>query len=102
MPVRMASSAAEALVRSIGTWPLPPKNTRCATPLGPVPVKYSALARKVTRRRSDSGMNTQSAADRWLLAMIAAPLAGTWPIPSTRGRNTSLATGPTATYLRNQ
>jgi hypothetical protein len=30
----------------------------------PVPVKYSALARKVTRRFSDRGMKIQSAADR--------------------------------------
>ena len=89
-------------MRSISTWPLPPKNTRWAKPFTPVPVKYSALARNVTRRRSAMGMNTQSAADRWLLAMIAAPVAGTCSAPTARGRNTSFAIGPTATYLRNQ
>ena len=42
----------------------------------PGPVKYSALARKVTRRLRESGMWIQSAADRWLDARIAAPVVG--------------------------
>ena len=48
--------AAEALDRSIGTWPAPEKKARCRKPFTPLPVKYSALARKVTRRCSWSGM----------------------------------------------
>jgi hypothetical protein len=64
LPVWIAASAADALDRSIGTWPAPVKNARRRKPFTPVPVKYSALARKVTRRRKDIGMNTQSAADR--------------------------------------
>ena len=48
----MAFSAAEALERSIGTWPAPEKKARWRKPFTPVPVKYSALARKVTRRLS--------------------------------------------------
>ena len=63
-PVWIAFSAAEALDRSIGTWPAPEKNARWALPFTPVPVKYSALARKVTRRLSDRGMKIQSAAER--------------------------------------
>ena len=43
----------------------------------PVPVKYSALATKVTLRRTISGMKIESQKLRWLLAMIAAPLLGT-------------------------
>jgi hypothetical protein len=102
MPVWIASSAAEALVRSIGTWPAPEKNARCRKPFTPVPVKYSALARKVTRRFSESGMKIQSAADRWLLARIAAPVEGTCSVPSARGRKTACTSGPIATNLRNQ
>ena len=101
-PVWIASSAAEALDRSIGTCPAPEKNARCRVPLTPVPVKYSALARKVTRRLRDSGMWIQSAADRWLLARIAAPVSGTCSVPSARGRNTACTTGPIAMNLRNQ
>ena len=102
MPVRMASSAAEASVRSIGTCPLPAKKTRCRKPLTPVPVKYSALARKVTRRLRDSGMKIQSAAERWLLARMAAPVAGTFSAPSARGRKTRRTAGPMATNFKNQ
>jgi hypothetical protein len=78
------------------------KNARCRAPFTPVPVKYSALARKVTRRLRDSGMWIQSAAERWLLARIAAPVAGTLSVPSERGRKTACTTGPSATNLRNQ
>ena len=98
----MASSAAEALDRSMGTCPAPEKKTRRRKPFTPVPVKYSALARKVTRRLRDSGMKIQSAADRWLLARIAPPVAGTCSVPSALGRKMTLTGGPTATNLRNQ
>jgi hypothetical protein len=64
MPVWMAFSAADALDRSMGTCPAPVKNARWKKPFTPLPVKYSALARKVTRRLRDSGMKTQSAAER--------------------------------------
>ena len=57
-------------------------------------MKYSCLARKVTRRGTASGMKIESENDRWLLAMIAAPSAGTCSSPSTRGRNSSLNQGP--------
>ena len=72
--------------RSMGTCPAPEKKARCRKPFTPVPVKYSALARKVTRRLSDMGMKIQSAAERWLLARIAAPVAGTFSMPSASGR----------------
>ena len=39
-------------------------------------VKYSAFATKVTRRGMVSGMNSQSAYDRWLLARIAGAVVG--------------------------
>ena len=72
--MRSAPSAAVPPERSIGTWPAPEKNFFWSQPLMPGPVKYSALARKVTRRGSDSGMKIQSEYDRWLLARIAAPV----------------------------
>jgi hypothetical protein len=88
--------------RSIGTCPAPEKNFRWNQPLRPGVVKYSALATKVTRRGRVSGMNSQSAYDRWLLARMAGPDAGTFSAPSTWGRNTSFNHGPRATHLRNQ
>ena len=89
----MASSAADALERSIGTCPLAEKKNRRKKPFTPVPVKYSALARKVTRRLSESGMKIQSAAERWLLARIAPPVAGTCSVPSALGRKMTLTGG---------
>ena len=77
----MAPSAALAPDRSIGTCPAPVKNFFWNQPLMPGVVKYSALATKVTRRVSVSGMNSQSAYDRWLLARIAGPSSGTWSMP---------------------
>ena len=47
-------------------------------------------------------MNSQSAYDRWLLARIAGPVAGTFSAPSTWGRKTSLSHGPSAIHFRNQ
>ena len=54
----------------------PEKNFFWNQPLTPGVVKYSALATKVTRRVSVSGMNSQSAYERWLLARIAGPVLG--------------------------
>ena len=62
-------------------------------------VKYSALATKVTRRGSVSGMKSQSAYERWLLARIAGPCAGTCSAPSTSGRNIRLTGGPISTFF---
>ena len=97
-----APSAAVAPDLSMGTWPAPEKNFFWNQPLMPGVLKYSALATKVTRRGSVSGMNSQSANDRWLLARIAGPVAGTCSAPVTCGRKTSRSTGPRATHLRNQ
>ena len=97
-----APAAASAPERSIGTWPEPEKNVLCNRPLRPVPVKYSALATKVTRRGSVSGMKSQSAYERWLLARIAGPSSGTFSAPCTWGRKTTRSSGPMATHFRNQ
>jgi hypothetical protein len=56
-----APSAAEPLVRSMGTCPAPVKNCFWNQPLMPGVVKYSALATNVTRRGRVRGMNIQSA-----------------------------------------
>ena len=101
-PVSSAAFAAEPLLRSIGTWPAPDMNARLNQPLKPRPVKYSCLARKVTRRRTRSGMKIESENDRWLLAMIAAPLAGTCSSPSTYGRKISRSQGPRSAYFNSQ
>ncbi len=97
-----APSAAEPDARSIGTWPAPEKNFFWNQPLMPGEVKYSALATKVTRRGSVSGMNIQSEYDRWLLARIAGPSSGTFSAPSTTGRKMRRRNGPMAIHLRNQ
>jgi hypothetical protein len=102
LAVLRAPSAAVAPERSIGTWPAPEKNFRWNQPLMPGVVKYSALATKVTRRGRVSGMKSQSAYDRWLLARIAGPVAGTFSAPETCGRKTIFSHGPIATHLRNQ
>ncbi len=86
----------------MGTWPAPEKNFFWNQPLMPGEVKYSALATKVTRRLSVSGMKSQSAYERWLLARIAAPSSGTWSTPNAFGRKTTRSRGPSATDLRNQ
>jgi hypothetical protein len=97
-----APAAASAPPRSIGTWPAPEKNCFWNQPLMPGVVKYSALATNVTRRGSVSGMNSQSAYDRWLLARMAGPESGTLCEPSTCGRKTTRRMGPRAIHLRNQ
>ncbi len=76
-----APSAALAPDRSIGIWPEPRKKCFWNHPLMPGVVKYSAFATKLTRRDSVSGMNSQSAYDRWLLARITGPSSGTFSTP---------------------
>ena len=65
-------------------------------------VKYSALATNVTRRGSVSGMNSQSAYERWLLARMAGPSSGMFSEPETRGRKTTRRSGPMAIHFKNQ
>ncbi len=65
-------------------------------------VKYSAFATNVTRRDSVSGMNSQSAYERWLLARMTAPSSGTFSPPSVCGRKMRRSSGPTNTHLSNQ
>jgi hypothetical protein len=63
--------------------PVPTKNILVSRPLMPRPVKYSAFATNVTRRRTTSGRTIESKNDRWLLARMAGPVSGTWCRPST-------------------
>ena len=65
-------------------------------------MKYSAFATNVTFRLTISGMKIESENDRWLLAMIAGPVSGTFALPSTCGRKISLSQGPRMTYLSSQ
>jgi hypothetical protein len=58
-------------------------------PRSPRPSKYSALARKRTRRGTASGMTTLSMKLRWLLAMITGPVRGMFSTPTSRGRQTT-------------
>ena len=71
------------------------KNFFWNQPLMPGVLKYSALATNVTRRDSVSGMNSQSAYDRWLLATMSGPYSGTFSTPSTRGRKRARRIGAT-------
>ena len=59
----------------------------------PVPVKYSAFARTATRRGASVGITMLSMKDRWLLARITAPSAGTFSRPRTRGRSRTHSSG---------
>ena len=65
------SAAARASERSTGMVPKERNHERMKAPLTPVPWKYSALPRKLTRRPEASGMTIESLNERWLLAMIA-------------------------------
>src|SRR5256886_15856598 len=98
-PVSMAACAARPPERSTGIVPVPRMNILTRKPLSPLPVKYSALATKVTFRFTISGMKIESENDRWLLAMIAGPWFGTFSRPSTCGRKIALSQGPRSTYL---
>ena len=101
-PAVSAPLAASASSRSIGTCPTPAKNIRDNLPLMPGVVKYSALARKVTRRLTISGMKKESQKERWLLARIAPPVSGTFSAPSTYGRQIAFSHGPSPMVFRNQ
>lgn len=78
--------AARWVPRSTGTASIAVKKLRLSQPLNPVPVKYSALARKTTGRGVTSGITTLSMKERWLLARITAPRFGTFSRPTTTGR----------------
>jgi hypothetical protein len=49
-----------------------------------------------------SGRKTESTNDRWLLARIAAPSAGTFRRPMIHGRQIALTIGPITTYFISQ
>ncbi len=95
----MAAWPASRPERSTGICPALRKKAAVSRPRRPGPVKYSALARKVMRRRRIAGIRKWSAKERWLPATIAAPSSGTCSSPSTRGRNISRSSGPSRTYL---
>src|SRR6187551_2484743 len=102
-PVDRAPWAAEALDRSIGTWPTPDMNDFCNQPLMPLPVKYSILAGNVTLRDSFSGRKKESETARWLLARMAPPSFGMFSAPSMiRGRKNTFSTGPRKMCFINQ
>ena len=90
------------ITRLTGIVPVPTKNILISQPLIPLPVKYSALATKVTFRFTISGMKIESENERWLLAMIAGPESGTLSRPSTCGRKISLSHGPRMMYFISQ
>ncbi len=100
MPLRTAASPApRAPERSTGSWPTPLKKAAVIRPLTPGVVKYSALAMKVTLRSRTAGRKKESEKDRWLLARIAGPAAGTCSRPSTQGRKASFSVPPTVTFI---
>ena len=71
-------------------------------PFRPVPVKYSALAKKVMRRLMTSGLTKLSTTAKWLLARITGPESGIYSRPSVFGLATKLSNGPMKTYLNSQ
>ena len=93
-PVLSARSLASPPDRSTGICPTPLKKALLTRPFRPRPVKYSALARKMTLRGSGSGPKKWSENDRWLLARMAGPSRGTFSVPSAHGRNTIARNGP--------
>jgi len=80
------SWAAREELRSTGMAPTPAKKLRRRSPMGPEPVKYSDLARKLTLRGATSGIANESMNDRWLLAMMTPPSRGTLSTPLIVGR----------------
>jgi hypothetical protein len=100
-PDLSARSLASPPVRSIGIWPTPLKNALLSSPLTPVPVKYSALARNTTLRRSGIGPKKWSANDRWLLTRITGPRRGTFFRPRDQGRKITYSATPSV-YLATQ
>src|SRR4051812_25231582 len=83
-----AAMAAEPPVRRIGIWPTARKNHAVFGSS-----KYSALATKVTRRRSTRGRKIESLNEMWLLARMAGPSSGMCSMPSTRTRQKKRSTG---------
>ena len=47
-------------------------------------------------------MKIQSEYERWLLAMIAGPVSGTFSAPTTFGRKIRFTGGPTITFFSTQ
>ena len=74
---------------------MPRMNAAVTRPLSPLPAKYSALAQKVISRGATIGRNSESQADRWLLARIAGPVAGMCSSPDVQGRHNPRSTGAT-------
>ena len=72
----------------MGIWPAARKNQAVRQSS-----KYSALARKVTRRRTTSGMKNESQNDWWLAARTAGPCRGRFSFPSTFTRQRTKKTG---------
>jgi hypothetical protein len=89
-PRAVASARADASPppRWIGIWPTARKNHAVF-----FESKYSALAKKVSRRRMASGRNKESQNDWWLAAITAGPEDGTFSRPSIRQRNTRRKSG---------
>jgi hypothetical protein len=94
-----AAPAPRAPERSTGSWPTPLKKAAVSLPFTPGAVKYSALAMKVTLRSRTAGRKKESENDRWLLARIAGPCAGTFSRPSTQGRKASFRDPPMENFI---
>ena len=77
----------------------PVNQARDSAPFTPVPVKYCALARKVTLRGVTIGITNESAKERWLLATMTGPSGGMLSRPSTVGRQIALASGGTTAWV---
>src|SRR5579859_3463259 len=90
-----ALSAARPLPRSIGICRIPRMNAAITRPLTPPPAKYSALAQNVISRGATTGRNSESHAERWLLARIAGPVDGMCSRPEVHGRHRPRITGAT-------
>ena len=74
-------------------------NPRTSRPRTPVPVKYSALARKETLRGAATGIANESMNDRWLLARSTPPSLGTLSLPRIVGRQIAWASDMSAVRL---
>ena len=99
-PERSARSLASPPVRSIGICPTPLKNALLSSPLTPLPVKYSALARNTTFRGSGIGPKKWSANDRWLLTrMTGTPAGHVLAARATRAGISPSARRPACTWL---
>jgi hypothetical protein len=97
-PDLSARSLASPPARSIGICPTPLKNALVSSPLTPVPVKYSDLARNTTFRRSGSGPKKWSENDRWLLTRMTGPRRGTFFRPRDQGRKITASATPSVYF----